>query len=117
MNPLNGKDTVINFIDEVNKQRSLDSAYSNINNDPVIKARRLNETKQQGVDTCMNHILSKICINAIPEVNGRVADTPDLDKFVKLLYSQALLIEGFPIENPVEFSNMMCELMIKSAKY
>mgnify|MGYP003288432675 CR=1 FL=1 len=42
---------------------------------------------------------------------------PDLDKFVKLLYSQALLIEGFPIENPVEFSNMMCELMIKSAKY
>ena len=42
---------------------------------------------------------------------------PDLNKFVKLLYSQALLIEGFPIENPVEFSNMMCELMIKSAKY
>lgn len=42
---------------------------------------------------------------------------PDLDKYAKLLYSQALLIEGFPIDNPVEFSNMMCELMIKSAKY
>lgn len=82
MNPLDGKNTVINFIDEVNKQRSLDNAYDSINNDPTIKLRRLNETKQKGVDTCMNHILSKICMNAIPEVNGRVADTPDLDKFV-----------------------------------
>ena len=42
---------------------------------------------------------------------------PDLDKYAKLLYSQALLIEGFPIENPVEFSNMMCELMVKGASY
>lgn len=42
---------------------------------------------------------------------------PDLEKFAKLLLSQAMLIEGFPIENPVEFSNLMCELMIKSAKY
>ena len=42
---------------------------------------------------------------------------PDLEKYAKLLYSQALLIEGFPIENPVEFSNMMCELMVKGASY
>ena len=36
------------------------------------------------------------------------------NKYVKLLYNQALLIEGFNIEKPVEFSQLMCELMIKS---
>lgn len=36
-----------------------------------------------------------------------------LDDYCDLLYNQALLIEGFPIENPVDFSNKMCELMIK----
>jgi molecular chaperone HtpG len=37
----------------------------------------------------------------------------DISKYAKLLYSQALLIEGIMLENPVEFSNLMCELMIK----
>ena len=39
------------------------------------------------------------------------------DDYATLLYSQALLIEGFKLKDPVEFSNKMCELMIKSAKY
>ena len=34
-----------------------------------------------------------------------------IGKYAKLLYSQALLIEGMEIENPVEFSNLICELM------
>ena len=37
----------------------------------------------------------------------------DISKYAKLLYSQALLIEGIMLENPVEFANLMCELMIK----
>ena len=37
----------------------------------------------------------------------------DVAKYAKLLYSQALLIEGIMLENPVEFSNLMCELMVK----
>ena len=40
-----------------------------------------------------------------------------LDIYAKLLFDQALLIEGIQIEDPVKFSNMMCELMIKNAKY
>jgi molecular chaperone HtpG len=36
--------------------------------------------------------------------------------YADLLYSQALLIEGFKLEDPIEFSNKMCELMINSAK-
>lgn len=34
-----------------------------------------------------------------------------LGKYAQLLYDQALLIEGMSIENPVEFSNLICELM------
>ncbi|MCI1269632.1 MAG: molecular chaperone HtpG [Ruminococcus sp.] len=38
-------------------------------------------------------------------------DKEKLGKYSELLYDQALLIEGMPIENPVEFSNLICELM------
>ncbi len=43
-----------------------------------------------------------------------VSDSGDKDKlgkYAKLLYDQALLIEGLSIEDPVEFSNLICELM------
>jgi molecular chaperone HtpG len=39
-----------------------------------------------------------------------------IDTYASLLYNQALLIEGMPIENPVDFSNKMVELMIESNK-
>lgn len=42
---------------------------------------------------------------------------PMFKDYAELLYSQALLIEGFKLKDPVKFSNMMCELMIKSSKY
>lgn len=38
-------------------------------------------------------------------------DTEKLGKYASMLYTQALLIEGMPIDNPVEFSNLVCELM------
>ena len=38
-------------------------------------------------------------------------DKEKLSKYAQLLYDQALLIEGMSIENPVEFSNLICELM------
>lgn len=40
----------------------------------------------------------------------------DLDLYADLLYSQALLIEGFTLDDPIAFSNRMCELIIKSSK-
>ncbi len=39
-------------------------------------------------------------------------DNDKLEKYAKLLYSQALLIEGLGLENPTEFSNLVCELMV-----
>lgn len=39
-------------------------------------------------------------------------DKDKLAKYSELLYNQALLIEGMSIEDPVAFSNAVCELMI-----
>ncbi|MDE6781791.1 MAG: molecular chaperone HtpG [Ruminococcus sp.] len=55
-------------------------------------------------------------INPEHEIFGKLqsmstSDKEKLGKYAKLLYSQALLIEGMEIENPVEFSNLICELM------
>lgn len=40
-------------------------------------------------------------------------DKDKLKDYAKLLYDQALLIEGMSIDNPVEFANLVCELMAK----
>ena len=37
--------------------------------------------------------------------------------YAELLYSQALLIEGLPLKDPVSFSNKMTNLLVKAAKY
>ncbi|MBR3971043.1 MAG: molecular chaperone HtpG [Ruminococcus sp.] len=54
-------------------------------------------------------------INPEHEIFGKLtaasSDSEKLAKYAKLLYTQALLIEGMPVENPVEFSNLICELM------
>lgn len=42
---------------------------------------------------------------------SEAGDSEKLGKYAQLLYTQALLIEGMSIENPVEFSNLICELM------
>ncbi len=60
--------------------------------------------------------------NKILEVNPKhpvfevlkTAYTDDIDKlnsYTKLLYQQALLIEGLPIDDPVAFTNEICKLM------
>lgn len=40
-------------------------------------------------------------------------DKDKLKDYAKLLYDQALIIEGMSIDNPVEFANLVCELMTK----
>ena len=39
-------------------------------------------------------------------------DKDKLDKYADLLYQQALLIEGMPVEDPVALSKMICDLMV-----
>lgn len=40
-------------------------------------------------------------------------DKDELLKYTKILYSEARLIEGLPIENPTEISNLICEVISK----
>ncbi len=40
------------------------------------------------------------------------ADQEKLKTYAQLLYTQAELIEGMPVEDPVAFSNAVCELMV-----
>lgn len=42
--------------------------------------------------------------------------TDNIKDYAQLLYNQALLIEGLPIENPSEFSMKIAELMVKAAR-
>ena len=39
-------------------------------------------------------------------------DTEKLEKYTKILYAQARLIEGLTVDNPTELSNMICDLML-----
>ncbi|MBO5557690.1 molecular chaperone HtpG [Ruminococcus sp.] len=57
-------------------------------------------------------------INPNHEIFGKLkalyADDKDtLKEYTKLLYDQALLIEGLSIDDPVEFANLVCKLMTK----
>ena len=40
-------------------------------------------------------------------------DKEKLELYTNLLYNQALLIEGLPIDDPVAFTNDMCKLMVR----
>ena len=56
-------------------------------------------------------------INANHEVFTSLKDASENDKeklnlYTNLLYNQALLIEGLPIQDPVEFTNDICKVMI-----
>lgn len=43
-------------------------------------------------------------------------DKEKLDLYTHLLYNQALLIEGLTVEDPVQFTNDICKIMVSSAK-
>ncbi len=52
-------------------------------------------------------------INSAHPIAEKLASSDDekLEKYTKILYSQARLIAGLPIDNPTEFSDTICELM------
>ncbi|MDE7361901.1 MAG: molecular chaperone HtpG [Oscillospiraceae bacterium] len=57
-------------------------------------------------------------INPDHAIFGKLKSLYETDKdkageYADILYSQALLIEGMPIEDPVAFSNKICEIMAK----
>lgn len=57
-----------------------------------------------------NHDLFKALENVYDNNKEKISD------YANLIYNQALIIEGLPLENPVEFSNQMVKLMVESNK-
>ena len=43
----------------------------------------------------------------------KAKDYETLEKYTKILYAQARLIEGLSVENPTEISNLVCEVLTK----
>lgn len=48
--------------------------------------------------------------------NVYAKDQEAVKEYAELLYDQALLIEGFTIDNPTEFSRKICDFMVKASK-
>ena len=129
-------------IEKLNEEKKpiLDSLKEALNDKvkDVVISKRLTDSavclvSSDGLSFEMEKVLSnmphneEIKADKILEINGNhelfkaletiyLNNPLELNKYASLLYNQALLIEGFPIENPVEFSKLMCDLMVKSVK-
>lgn len=57
-----------------------------------------------------NHAIFEALMNVYKQTPEQVKE------YASLLLDQALLIEGFPIEDPVSFSMKICDLMVKASK-
>lgn len=44
------------------------------------------------------------------------SDKEKVKEVAEVLYDQALLIEGFPIEDPIAYSRKICELLVNTNK-
>ncbi len=81
----------------------MEKVLSNLPEGPGVKAEKILEINS-------DHPL----FEALRKVQS---DSPDdLKQYSELLYDQALLIEGFSIEDPLAFSTKLCELMVKASK-
>lgn len=105
--------------DVVLSQRLTDSAVCLVSTDGIsfemekVIANMPNEDKpkaQKVLEINPNHQLFK----ALEKIYYN--NPLDIDDYAHLLYSQALLIEGFELKDPVAFANKMNELIIKTAK-
>lgn len=76
----------------------MEKVLNSMPNNQNIKAQRVLEINS-------NHKIFDTLVNLYEN------DKDKLSKYAQLLYNQSLLIEGLTIEDPVEFSNMICELM------
>ena len=70
------------------------------NNEEKVKAQTILEINE-------NHPIAK----KIKELYAY--NKEELKEYTKVLYAQARLIEGLPIENPTEISNLICNLIAK----
>lgn len=97
------KDSPVCLVSGEGLSMEMEKVLKNLPTNPDVKASKILEINP-------NHELLKI-LEKVYESN------PDkVKEYAKILYSQALLIEGLPLDNPVEFSNLMVQLMVDANK-
>lgn len=79
----------------------MEKVINSMPNDQKIKAKLVLEINEK----------HKI-VDKLKELNSK-EDKEALNKYTKVLYSQARLIEGLSLENPTEISNIICDIMSK----
>jgi molecular chaperone HtpG len=78
----------------------MEKAMNTIPNDANIKADKILEINE-------NHAIKD-------KLNDLYNNDKDkLKEYAKVLYAEARLIEGLPIENPTEISNLICDYLAK----
>ena len=80
---------------------SMEKVLNAMPNDSKVNAKMILEINE-------NHPIKQTLENLYKENKEE-----ELEKYTKVLYSEARLIEGLPIENPTEISNLICELISK----
>ena len=111
-------------------KESLDGKVSEVKLSHRLKSHPVCLTSKGGLSIEMEKVLNamptdeKVQAERVLEINAKHpvleklkkeydTDKNTVKKYTALLYDQARLIEGLPIEDPVEFSNAVCELMTK----
>ncbi len=111
-------------------KESLDGKVSEVKLSHRLKSHPVCLTSKGGLSIEMEKVLNamptdeKVQAERVLEINAKHpvleklkkeydTDKDTVKKYAALLYDQARLIEGLPIEDPVEFSNAVCELMTK----
>lgn len=115
---------MFDFMKDVLKDKIQDVKVSNrLKNHPVcfstggdisIEMQKVLNAMPEGGDVQADKVLE---INSDHKVFDALKDAYDNDKdklklYTNLLYDQALLIEGLPIEDPVEFTNNISKIMV-----
>lgn len=77
----------------------MEKYFNAVQPDSGMKAQRVLELN-------MNHSAVKAMESAVQ------TDIEKAKKYAELLYDQALLIAGLPIENPGEYADLVCSLMV-----
>jgi molecular chaperone HtpG len=76
----------------------MEKVLSSMPGNPDLKAEKVLEIN-------LNHEVFKTLKDAYEN------DKDKLNLYTELLYNQALLIEGLPINDPVDFTNKICQIM------
>lgn len=98
------KDSAVCLVSKDSLSLEMEKILSNMRGaNGLIKAERVLEINP-------NHRLFK----ALDNVYER--DKKAITTYAEVLYNQALLIEGFPLEDPVSFANQLNELLIKASE-